>query len=117
VLPNRAAPGAVATLGSEQVTSDFRVDAGQLDQLARQLGESTGSMAAAMRSMESTGPKTTGSKRLDHACDDFQEKWEYGLKQLAQTVEAVTKGLDQTVAAYRQTEAALTAMYQGASAN
>lgn len=95
---------------------DFRVDAEQLQLLARQLGETTGSMAAAMRAMETTGPKTTGSKRLDHACDDFQEKWEYGLEQLARTVEAVTKGLEETVVAYRHTEAALTAVYQGAAA-
>ncbi|WP_063857225.1 MULTISPECIES: hypothetical protein [unclassified Kitasatospora] len=99
------------------MTSDFRVDVGQLDLLARQLGESTGSMGAAMRAMETTGPKTTGSKRLDHACDDFQEKWEYGLKQLTQTVQAVTNGLDRTVTAYQQTEAALAAVYQGASAS
>ncbi|MFF4649892.1 WXG100 family type VII secretion target [Streptomyces sp. NPDC001380] len=96
------------------MSGSFSVDVQQLDALARELKESVAAMTAARHSMETTGPRTTGSKNLDHACDDFQDKWGYGLQQIRETAEAVTQGLEATAKAYRATEDALSGMFRGA---
>jgi len=95
------------------MAGNFQVETDRLESLSRELRDGVGSMGAAMHSMETTGPKTTGSKELDHACDDFQEKWEYGLKQLRKSTESVAKALEATARAYRQTDEELARAFGG----
>ncbi|MFJ6216494.1 WXG100 family type VII secretion target [Streptomyces sp. NPDC092296] len=85
----------------------FRVEADELGQVSRELGEATGSMGGAMQALHKADPKVTGHLALDSACAGFSDHWKYGLKQLNEALRAIGDGLDATVRSYRQTDDAI----------
>jgi hypothetical protein len=51
----------------------FSVEVAELDRLLQQLKQGEDDMRAALGAMRETGPKTTGTRELDRACDEFPE--------------------------------------------
>ncbi|KDN83942.1 hypothetical protein [Kitasatospora cheerisanensis] len=94
----------------------FRVEVSELDRLVKQLNDSQQDMREALRAMHETGPKTTGSKNLDHACDDFNDSWQDAITRISQGVEALEGKLKETCKSYSETDEAIRDMFSGASA-
>ncbi|MDH6128516.1 hypothetical protein [Kitasatospora sp. GP82] len=82
----------------------FRVEIGDLDRLLQQLQQSQQELHTALNAMRDTGPKTTGSKALDHACDDFQHGWGDEIKMLAEGTEQISTGLNEVRKNYAESE-------------
>ncbi|MEV7175691.1 WXG100 family type VII secretion target [Kitasatospora sp. NPDC093679] len=89
------------------MATGFRVEADELGQVAKELGEATGRMGGAMHALERTVPQVTGEQSLDMACAMFADDWKFGLKQLNETLQAIGQGLEATARAYRQTDQAI----------
>ncbi|WP_354638705.1 hypothetical protein [Kitasatospora camelliae] len=95
----------------------FRVEVNELDRLLKQLKQSQEDMRDALTAMRDTGPKTTGSKALDRACDDFDDSWQDAITKIAQGTEAIEGKLEETRKGYMETEEAVRdAMTKGAAA-
>ncbi|MGY0024528.1 hypothetical protein [Streptomyces sp. cg35] len=47
-------------------------------------------MRSAMRELKDIGPKGSGYDDLEDACDDFQDKWGYGIKLIADATGGIT---------------------------
>ncbi|MFJ8437588.1 hypothetical protein [Kitasatospora griseola] len=94
----------------------FRVEVSELDRLVKQLKSSQQDMREALRAMKDTGPKTTGSKNLDHACDDFNDSWQDAITRISQGVEALEGKLQETCKSYAETDQAIRDMFTGAAA-
>lgn len=85
----------------------FEVEIPELDSLVRELHRSQEEMRSALNALRDTGPKTTGSKELDHACDEFHDSWDDAIKKIADGTEAIEDGLKKTRDSYQQAESAL----------
>lgn len=95
----------------------FKVEVEELDQLIRQLHTSQDSMRKALRAMEDIGPKSTGSKALDNACDEFHDSWDNAIAKLADGTQQIKEKLRTTKNNYQATEEAIRdAMSTGAVA-
>ncbi|QKW18122.1 hypothetical protein HUT16_02750 [Kitasatospora sp. NA04385] len=82
----------------------FQVEVDELGLVSKELAEANNSMGGAMHALGRTSPQVTGHRALDGACASFAEDWKYGLKQLNETLHAISEGLDVTVRAYRETD-------------
>ncbi|WP_371494824.1 hypothetical protein OG871_06275 [Kitasatospora sp. NBC_00374] len=94
----------------------FRVEVDDLDRLLQQLKQSQEDLRSALNSMRDTGPKTTGSKTLDHACDEFHDSWDDAIKKIADGTAQLEEGLKATRKGYAETEDAIRDAFKGASA-
>ncbi|MFI9170753.1 hypothetical protein [Streptomyces lincolnensis] len=84
--------------------------------LAVELAECAEKMHSAMRQLKDIGPKSTGAKVLDDACDDFQDEWSYGIDQISRATSGVTGGLVSASRTYQGTEEAVRAAVQAVKA-
>jgi len=98
------------------VANGFRVEANDLGQVSQELREATGSMAGAIHALGKASPQAAGQFELENACAGFADDWSYGLKQLNETLHAISEGLDATAKAYRDTDAAIKAPFAGKAA-
>ncbi|MGR8007654.1 WXG100 family type VII secretion target [Streptomyces hypolithicus] len=85
----------------------FKVEIGELDGLVRELHRSQEEMRSALNALRDTGPKTTGSKELDNACDEFHDSWDDAIKKIADGTQVIEDKLKQTRDTYRDVEAAI----------
>ncbi|MFD7921914.1 hypothetical protein ACFV3R_22130 [Streptomyces sp. NPDC059740] len=90
----------------------YRVELDALGRLVTQLGEAADGMRDAMRELKDIGPKGAGYADLEQACDDFQDKWGYGIKLIADATGGVAEGLSQTRKVYQQLEDQTSQMFQ-----
>jgi hypothetical protein len=88
--------------------SDFTVDIGGLDALAKNLDRTVENIDGATKRLEDLGPESIGPEDLDEACEDFRSDWEEGLDKIAEAVKNVRGGIDATKQAYADLEAAIT---------
>ncbi len=94
----------------------FRVEVSELDRLLQQLKQSQDDMRTALNAMRDTGPKTTGSKSLDHACDDFHDSWQDAIKLMSDGTAQIEEKLRETTKDYSETDRAIAEAFKGASA-
>ncbi|WP_030462045.1 WXG100 family type VII secretion target [Kitasatospora sp. NRRL B-11411] len=94
----------------------FRVEVDELGRVSKELAEATGSMGGALHALGRTSPQVTGQRELDGACAAFADDWKYGLKQLNETLHAISEGLDVTVRAYRETDETVRRVMAGEAA-
>ncbi|MER8186244.1 type VII secretion target [Kitasatospora sp. NPDC094015] len=87
--------------------SFFSVEIGDLDTLIADLHRSQDNLRTALDAMRDTGPKSTGSQSLDHACDEFHDSWDDAIKKIADGTQQVEEGLNITKKAYAETDQAL----------
>ncbi|WP_345699279.1 WXG100 family type VII secretion target [Kitasatospora terrestris] len=94
----------------------FAVQVGDLDRLLSDLHRSQEDLRTALDAMRDTGPKTTGSTALDHACDEFHDSWDDAIKKIADGTRQVEEGLTATKKAYQETDRALRDAFSGGAA-
>ncbi len=91
----------------------FAVDLPQLSGLLQDLDSAKSGLDNALKALKAVDATGLGLAELDSACDHFQSKWGYGLKQLGDDTKALHDGLDSVLKAYNQTEDGLAAMLKG----
>ncbi|MCL8016814.1 hypothetical protein [Streptomyces sp. AS02] len=82
----------------------YKVELEGLAQLITRLGECADDMRAAMKQLKDIGPKGSGYAELEEACDDFQDKWGYGIGLIADATGGVTEGLAESRKVYEALE-------------
>ncbi|WP_231591141.1 hypothetical protein [Saccharothrix sp. ST-888] len=89
----------------------------ELDRLLQQLHQSQDDLRSALNAMRDTGPKSTGSKSLDRACDDFHDSWNDAIKLISNGTDQIEEKLRETADDYTGTEQAIRdALGKGADA-
>jgi hypothetical protein len=82
----------------------YRADTIALNLLVERLTSCTESMDTALNALEEAGPRSLGTKRLDDACEEFHDQWQYGLKLIRDDIGKVVDALRQNVVNYDGTE-------------
>ncbi|QWF80672.1 WXG100 family type VII secretion target [Amycolatopsis sp. CA-230715] len=82
----------------------FQVDVDALQRFTTSLQQSREHMETALNALRSTGAGQVGTKDLDEAADDFQDRWRYGLGQLKDKITHTNEGVDKAHHAYRETD-------------
>ncbi|MDF6023088.1 hypothetical protein [Streptomyces sp. JH34] len=70
-----------------------------------------------MHQLKEIGPKGCGSQELGDACDDFQEKWGYGIKLIADATGGITEKVAESGRLYQQLEDEVDAMMRAVRAD
>jgi hypothetical protein len=86
------------------VAGYYKVELEALTELITQLGECANSMSSAMKQLKGIGPKGSGYAELEQACDDFQDKWGYGIGLIADATGGITEGLSESRKIYEALE-------------
>jgi prefoldin subunit 5 len=82
----------------------FKVDVEALQRFMTSLRESGEHMESALDALKSIGGAQIGTKNLDEAAGDFQDRWRYGLGQLKDKIAHTNGGVDKAHKAYQETE-------------
>lgn len=82
----------------------YKVELEALAQLITQLGECANGMHSAMKQLKDIGPRGAGYAELEQACDDFQDKWGYGIGLIADATGGITEGLSESRKIYEALE-------------
>ncbi|MDH6567410.1 hypothetical protein M2160_002431 [Streptomyces sp. SAI-117] len=82
----------------------YKVELGALARLTTQLGECGDTMRSAMQQLKDIGPDGSGYAELEAACDEFQNKWGYGIGLIADVTAEITQGLSETRKVYETLE-------------
>ncbi|QMU78793.1 hypothetical protein GXW83_26910 [Streptacidiphilus sp. PB12-B1b] len=82
----------------------FRADLEALDALAGTLTRAGHSLQEALDALRATTAASIGTSGLDRACDDFQQHWRYGLKEIQRQVGEVADGVRTVGADYAEAE-------------
>ncbi|MFH8338928.1 hypothetical protein [Streptomyces sp. AM6-12] len=98
------------------MTGYCKVEFEALVRLVTDLGECADSMRSAMKQLKDIGPTGAGSKELEAACDEFQHKWGYGIKQIAKATDGITGKVVQSVRLYQGLEDEIAAMLKAVQA-
>ncbi|WP_406123553.1 hypothetical protein OHQ89_15460 [Streptomyces canus] len=89
-----------------------KVELEALAQLITQLGECANDMRSAMTQLKDIGPKGSGYAELEQACDDFQDKWGYGIGLIADATGGITEGLSESRKVYQTLEDQIVEAFQ-----
>jgi ABC-type transporter Mla subunit MlaD len=82
----------------------FRADLDALDALAGALVRAEQSLQDALDALHATTAAAIGTDVLDRACDDFQQHWRYGLKQIRQQADDIAAGVRTVSGGYAEAE-------------
>jgi hypothetical protein len=96
------------------VAGYYKVELEALTQLITQLSECADDMRSAMKQLKDIGPKGSGYAELEKACDDFQDKWGYGIGLIADATGGVTEGLSESRKIYEALEDQIAEAFKGA---
>ncbi|MFF3498622.1 hypothetical protein [Streptomyces sp. NPDC003247] len=94
------------------MTGHYKVEFDALARLVVDLAECADGMRSAMRKLRDIGPKGAGSAELEEACDDFQEKWGYGIELIADATGGITEKVALSGRLYQQLEDEVTGLVQ-----
>ncbi|GGZ39259.1 hypothetical protein [Streptomyces poonensis] len=103
------------------MSGEFKVDLDHLKSFGDTLKRSVEQLEGARKALAHVRSDQIGTKRLDEACDTFQNKWEHGTEELKELIKAVGEGVETTMLSYKKFEEelskALAQMGDTASAN
>ncbi|MER6390807.1 hypothetical protein ABT236_20385 [Streptomyces sp. NPDC001523] len=94
----------------------LQVEIDQLTRLTRALDSSLVSLREARKALDHVRADQLGTRDLDAACDDFQEKWAYGTRALTKRVKNVRAGVDRSAAEYAELDKAIRDAFRQAAA-
>ncbi|MGW4344318.1 hypothetical protein ACWEL8_04340 [Streptomyces sp. NPDC004690] len=92
------------------MTSYCKAEFQALSTLIRDLGGCAGGMRSAMKQLKDIGPEGSGSDEVESACDDFQDKWGYGIKLIAEAAEGITEKVAESGRLFQHLEDQVAAM-------
>ncbi|WP_428954437.1 hypothetical protein [Streptomyces sp. cg35] len=78
----------------------FSLDPGEVKAMYKQLTEFDERIGSIRKRLEKAGRNTLGTSELDHACDDFQDRWGDGLDRLNKAAKAISEGFTQAMGEY-----------------
>jgi uncharacterized protein YukE len=85
----------------------FQVDLDVLQRMTKTLSDAGDQMEAALKSMSAAHSGQIGDDVINHAADDFQNTWQYGLGQLQQMIKETSDGVRKCHDAYKQCDDAV----------
>jgi len=85
----------------------FTVEVGTLQQLSGQLTSIGDTVSGAQDGLDGLGDSQTGDGDLASAVHHFKDKWEYSLKKIGETAQAVAEKTQAAADGYGQTEQAI----------
>ncbi|GAA2397307.1 hypothetical protein GCM10010420_23970 [Streptomyces glaucosporus] len=91
------------------------VEQQELDRLLKQLNSSRTQMRKALNALRDIGPKSTGSKALDNACEEIHDSWDDAIDKIADGTDAIEDMLKSTKDNYAATEQAIKEAFQKAA--
>ncbi|MGY0490410.1 hypothetical protein [Streptomyces sp. WG-D5] len=89
----------------------YQTDIGQLGQFLKVLESATEDLDRARTALNRIGENSLGTEELDEACDDFQDSWEFGAKQIRDGIKELSKGVKANKQAYEAVEDAVAASF------
>ncbi|WP_101258005.1 WXG100 family type VII secretion target [Streptomyces barkulensis] len=91
------------------------VEQTELDDLLKQLNTSRDQMRKALNALRDIGPKSTGSKALDNACEEIHDSWDDAIDKIADGTDAIEDALRATKNNYAATEQAIREAFEKAT--
>ncbi|URN13376.1 type VII secretion target [Streptomyces radiopugnans] len=93
----------------------LNVEQTELDDLLKQLNTSRDQMRKALNALRDIGPKSTGSKALDNACEEIHDSWDDAIGKIADGTDAIEDALRSTKNNYAATERAIREAFEKAT--
>ncbi|MDQ0993392.1 hypothetical protein [Streptomyces sp. V3I7] len=93
----------------------FRTDTAQLEQFIKTLEGCIRDLNDARTALVHVRSDQIGTKRLDEACDSFQERWKYGSEQTKKMVDAISEGVKSNKKGYEEVEESLKTAFKQCS--
>ncbi|MGW7054729.1 hypothetical protein [Streptomyces sp. NPDC054887] len=85
----------------------FKADTDQLGEFLKTLENCVRDLNEARAALDHVRADQIGTKRLDEACDGFQERWKYGSEQTKKMIDAISEGVKANKKGYEEVEKAL----------
>jgi hypothetical protein len=82
----------------------YQVDLGQMGTLITTLQQAKEQMTNANKALAESSPNDLGSRDIDAAGGEFQDRWKYGIGKIAEFSSAVVDGLTKAKQAYAEVE-------------
>jgi hypothetical protein len=94
----------------------YRLELGGMGRLIDQLAKAEDRMTKANNNLRNSTAGDMGSRNVDKAGNDFQDRWEYGIGKLAESAGKMVEGLDATRKQYQQADQATAEYFPAAAA-
>ncbi|MCI3246055.1 hypothetical protein [Streptomyces spinosisporus] len=85
----------------------LKVDGTELDKFFKDLTKAKNSFVALQKALRDSSIEGLGTDDLDEACDQFQEDWHYGTKEIAEQIEKLTDITQQAKNDFHEVDVAL----------
>ncbi|MEU5979432.1 hypothetical protein [Streptomyces sp. NPDC047315] len=82
----------------------LRVNLQKAQHISRKLTEFERRINSLRKRLEKAGRNTLGTRDLDDACDDFQDRWDDGLERLKEAANAISGNFDNAMQVYAGTD-------------
>lgn len=94
----------------------FRIDVEGMGSLITTLDEAEERMNRANDALKNSTPSDLGSRDIDAAGADFQDRWEHGIGKIAEFTESMVEALKQVKAVYSEIDNQTAEMFGGSTA-
>lgn len=85
----------------------FKADTDQLGQFVRSLEGCIDDLNEARSALSHVREDQIGTEELDEACDDFQDRWQYGADESKKMIDVIAEGVKVSKKNYEEVEDAL----------
>jgi hypothetical protein len=86
------------------MSGGYRVDLGRMGSLITTLEQAKERMTNANNALKNSSPSDMGSRDIDSAGGEFQDRWEYGIGKIAEFSGTVAEGLSKAKQVYGEME-------------
>jgi hypothetical protein len=86
------------------MAAGYQVDLGQMGTLITTLQQAKEQMTNANKALAESSPNDLGSREIDAAGGEFQDRWKYGIGKIAEFSGAVVDGLTKAKQVYAEVE-------------
>ncbi|MEC3978189.1 hypothetical protein [Amycolatopsis sp. H20-H5] len=98
------------------MSGGYRVDLGRMGSLITTLEQAKERMTNANNALKNSSPSDMGSRDIDSAGGEFQDRWEFGIGKIAEFSGTVAEGLSKAKQVYAEMEqSVIDALGQGQS--